>query len=121
MGVAGDLPSAHGAGGGVKRGGDRAGATRRAAYSVEVAEVHVESFYFPSPVTRHKWQVPLVAVAQHPTGVNVRLTEVLDRRERRAPRWSAERRTGPDGRAAAARDGPWSASDCLAAPQSSEA
>jgi hypothetical protein len=51
-----------------------------------VAKVHVESFYFPGPVTRtpeiyHSFR----AVAQHPTGVNVRLTEGLGDRARRAP------------------------------------
>src|SRR5262249_5804794 len=42
---------------------------RNDARGVEGAKVHVESFYFPRPVTRHKWQVPLRAVAQNPTGV----------------------------------------------------
>ena len=42
-----------------------------------MAKVHVETFYFPSPVTRHTCQVPLRAVAQHPTGVSVRSIEGL--------------------------------------------
>jgi hypothetical protein len=51
------------------------------ACGVEMAKVHVETFYFPSPVTRHKWQVPLRTVAQHPTGINLRMTEGIGNRE----------------------------------------
>jgi hypothetical protein len=57
-------------------------ATRSDACSVEVAKVHVETFYFPSPVTRTpEIYHPLRAVAQHPTGINMRLTEGLGNRE----------------------------------------
>src|SRR5262249_14166615 len=80
MGVGGGLPP------GQRTTDDHTGAetssigrnTRGDACGVEVTEVHVETFYFPSPVTRTpEIYHPLRAVAQHPTGINMRLTEGL--------------------------------------------
>jgi hypothetical protein len=81
MGVHGGWPR------GRKAGGDAAPTekTGRAARtcSVERAEIHVEALYFPSPVMRTpEVYYPLCAVAQHPTGINMRLTEGLGKRER---------------------------------------
>src|SRR5215472_9004361 len=89
MGVGGEWPS------GQSEVGDKA-ADRRArpchksttgratrTCGVEMAKVHVQTFYFPSPVTgTPEIYHPLRAVAHYPTGVNVRLTEGLgDRRK----------------------------------------
>ena len=57
------------------------GVTRSDACGVERAKVHVETFYFPSPTGN--CQHSLRAVAHHPTGINLRMTEGLGIRERR--------------------------------------
>ena len=45
---------------------------------VEVTKVHVETFYFPSPVTRApEIYHSLRAVADRPTDINLRMTEGL--------------------------------------------
>lgn len=46
------------------------------ATGVEVAKVHVETFYFPSPVARHEWQMALRAVAHDPTERRLRRLEI---------------------------------------------
>jgi len=59
---------------------------RRDTRGVERAKVHVKALYFPSPVTWNPvtWQVPLRAVAHHPTGINLRMTDGIGNRERTA-------------------------------------
>src|SRR5690348_5684684 len=71
MGVRGELSPARDFTRGNKS--ERSGACR-----VEVAEVHVEGLDLPRPVTRTpEIYYPFRAVAQHPTGINMRLTEGL--------------------------------------------
>jgi hypothetical protein len=73
MGLGGDLP--RGGNEAARRWGGRTITNNgRATWTsgVEVAEVHVETFYFPSPVTRTpEINHPLRTVAQHPTGVDI--------------------------------------------------
>jgi len=62
----------------------RAGATRSDACGVERAKVHPKALDFPSPVTcTPETYHPLRAVAHHPTGINLRMTEGLSLRERK--------------------------------------
>ena len=58
------------------------GATRTSG--VEVAKIHVEPFNLPSPVTRTpEIYHPLRTVADHPTGVDIAMTESLGNRRRK--------------------------------------
>src|SRR5437763_1143314 len=84
MAVSGGLP---GPNHGYRRGNRRdespssSGATRTCG--VQVAKVHVKTFYFPSPVMcAPEIYHPLRTVADHPTSINLRMTEGLDNRER---------------------------------------
>src|SRR5262249_6326968 len=67
MGVRSDLPPAHNQG------------RHDLVGIVERAKVHPETLYFPSPTGN--CQPALRAVAHHPTGVNVRMTEGRGSRE----------------------------------------
>src|SRR5262249_39084007 len=77
MGVRGDLPTDQTAGRWCSNESDTRG--RSDACGVKVAKVHVEALYFPSPTGN--CQYPLRAVAHHPAGINLRMTEGLGKRE----------------------------------------
>jgi len=81
MGVRGELPSGQG---GKTHRRHRPRGARSDACGVKRTKVHVKALYFPGPVTWNPvtWQVPLRAVAHHPTGINLRMTEGLAIRER---------------------------------------
>src|SRR4029077_6790252 len=87
MGVRGNLPAGHG-------NTNRCRGTRSDACGVERAKVHVKALYFPGPVTWNRnqvaWQVPLRAPAHHPTGINLRMTDGLGKRECIAPQILAD-------------------------------
>src|SRR5262249_7563488 len=74
MGVRGDFSSGH------RMGNNRTCEdTRSDACGIERAKVHPKALYFPSPTG--SCQLTLRAVADHPTGIDLRMTERLGNRE----------------------------------------